>query len=184
MTTATTRTASSSLTRQFALAFGGSLFIAACAQVAVPMWPVPMTMQTFAVLLVGAALGARLGAAAAVLYLLEGAAGLPVFANLSGGAHVLAGPTAGYLLAFIPAAWLVGVASDRGLTRRAATAVVPMALATALILAVGGAWLGLLFGEHAWSVGVAPFIAGGALKATLAALLAPKAIEVVGRFRA
>ena len=179
MTTATIRTASFSAPRQIALAFAGSLFIAACAQLAVPMWPAPMTMQTFAILLVGAALGARLGLAAVALYLLEGAAGLPVFAHLTGGAPVLVGPTAGYLLAFLPAVWLVGFASDRGLTKRAWTAAIPMTLATALILASGGVWLSGMFGVDAMTYGVAPFVVGGALKVALAALLAPRAKDIV-----
>ncbi len=183
MTTATVHTASSSLARPFALALTGSLFIAACAQIAVPVGPVPMTMQTFAVLLVGAAFGARLGAAAVVLYLLEGAVGLPVFSGFLSGPVAFAGPTAGYLLAFVPAAWLVGVARDRGLMARASTVVFPMVGATALILAGGGAWLALVFGADAWAVGVLPYLFGGALKIALAAVLAPKAIDVVRRFR-
>lgn len=183
MTTATIFSASFSVPRQFALAFAGSVFIAACAQIAVPVGPVPMTMQTFAVLLVGAAFGARLGAAAAALYLLEGAVGLPVFSGFLGGPAAFAGPTAGYLLAFVPAAWLVGLARDRGLMARASTAVFPMVLATALILAGGGAWLAMVFGADAWTVGVLPYLFGGVLKIALAAVLAPKAIDVVRRFR-
>jgi len=184
MTTATIRTASFSFPRQLALAFGGSLFIAACAQIAVPMWPAPMTMQTFAVMLVGAALGSRLGLAAVALYLLEGAAGLPVFAHLTGGAPVIVGPTAGYLLAFLPAVWLVGFASDRGLGRHPLLIAGPMALATGLILAPGGLWMGAMFGVDWFAYGVAPFVLGGALKVALAALLAPRAKDVLMSLRA
>ena len=179
MTTATIRTASFSFPRQIALAFAGSLFIAACAQIAVPVGAAPMTMQSFAILIVGAALGARLGLAAVALYLLEGAAGLPVFAHLTGGAHVFVGPTAGYLLAFMPAVWLVGFASDNGLTRRPWMAALPMALATLLILACGGLWLSAMFGVDAFTYGVAPFALGGALKVALAAVLAPRAKDVL-----
>ncbi len=183
MTTAIARTTSSSLFRQLALVLTGSLFIAACAQIAVPRVSVPLTMQTFAVLLIGAALGARLGTAAVLLYLFQGAVGLPVFSGFLGGPVVFAGPTAGYLLGFIPAVWFVGAMSDRGLVSRPAAAFVPMALATVLILVIGGMWLSIFFGLDPWTYGVAPFIPGGVLKTILAALLASQAMEIVRRFR-
>jgi len=92
------------------LVVAGSLFVAALAQVSLPLpfTPVPITGQTFAVLLVGAVLGARRGAASLVLYLLEGSLGLPVFANGTNGLARLLGPTGGYLIGFVAAAWIVG----------------------------------------------------------------------------
>jgi biotin transport system substrate-specific component len=164
------------------LAVLGSLLIAASAQVAVPMWPVPATMQTFAVLLVGATLGARLGFATVVLYLLEGAMGMPVFANFTGGAAKFVGPSAGYLFAFPIAAALVGYLAQLGLTRTFARAAVSMGVGTLLILSMGAIWLSLFFpGENAYATGFAVFLPGGALKTLLAAALLPAAWKFVGR---
>ena len=109
-----TNESSSALLRNGALAILGSLVMAAAAQVNVPMQPVPMTLQTLAVLAVGAAFGARLGAATLVLYALEAAVGLPVLAEMKGGLPVLLGPTGGYVLGFIFAAGLVGYLAERG----------------------------------------------------------------------
>ncbi len=164
------------------LAVLGSLFIAASAQVAVPMWPAPATMQTFAVLLVGATLGARLGFAAVILYLLEGAMGMPVFAHLSGGVHKFVGPTAGYLFAFPIAAALVGYLAQLGLTRTFARATVSMGVGTLLILSMGAIWLSLVFPtENAFVTGFAIFLPGGVLKTLLAASLLPVAWKFAGR---
>jgi len=170
--------------RQAALVVGGSLLIAVSAQLATPNWPVPMTMQTLAVLLVGAALGARLGALSALLYLAEGAAGLPVFSNVSGGPLVFMGPSAGYLLAFPVAAGLAGWAADRGLSRRSLTALAPMTAATLLILCSGTLWLGVFFSENAMAVGFWPFVPGALIKIALAAAIAPVARDAVGRLSA
>jgi biotin transport system substrate-specific component len=164
------------------LAVLGSLFIAASAQVAVPMWPVPATMQTFAVLLVGAALGARLGFATVVLYLLQGAMGMPVFAHFTGGAHTLVGPTAGYLFAFPIAAALVGYLAQLGLTRTFTRAALSMGVGTLLILSMGAIWLSVLFpAENAFETGFAMFLPGGVLKTLLAAALLPAAWKFAGR---
>ena len=172
-----------SASRRAALAVAGSLLIAVSAQLAAPMWPVPMTMQTLAVLLVGATLGARLGAFATLLYLAEGAAGLPVFSGFAAGPAAFAGPTAGYLLAFPAAAFLAGWAADRGLARRARTAIAPMAAGTLVILCVGTLWLGVIVSsENAMAAGFWPFVPGAALKIALAAALAPSARALVGRF--
>lgn len=160
----------------------GSLFIAASAQVAVPMWPVPATMQTFAVLLVGATLGARLGFLAAALYLVEGAMGLPVFANFTFGAHKLVGPTGGYLIAFPIAAALVGYLAQIGLTRTFARAACSMFAGTLLILALGALWLSMFFPQHdAFASGFAIFLPGGVLKTLLAAAILPVAWKFLGR---
>jgi biotin transport system substrate-specific component len=138
-----------------------SLIIAASAHVTVPFWPVPMTLQTMAAMGIAGLFGARLGVAAMLAYLVEGAAGLPVFAS-GIGAGVLAGPTAGYLAGMIAAAALVG--SARGHWQRA----VAILLGTAAIYALGMAWLSQFIGvEKAWTLGVLPFLLGDAAKGAL-----------------
>ncbi len=146
------------------LAFLGSLVLAASAQVAVPSWPVPMTMQSLAVLLLGALGGSRLGVAAVSLYLLEGAMGLPVFAHGTGGPAVLAGPTAGFLWGFLPAAALAGLARGHWARRGM------VLLAAHLLLFVPGVlWLAGFTGlERAFWVGFVPFIPGTLVKTALA----------------
>jgi biotin transport system substrate-specific component len=139
-------------------------------------------MQTFAVLLVGAALGARLGFATVVLYLLQGAMGMPVFAHFTGGAHTLVGPTAGYLFAFPIAAALVGYLAQLGLTRTFTRAALSMGVGTLLILSMGAIWLSVLFpAENAFETGFAMFLPGGVLKTLLAAALLPAAWKFAGR---
>ena len=154
----------------------GSLFLAVCAQVQVPLWPVPMTMQTFGVLLLGMAFGARLGAATVALYLLEGAAGLPVFAGFSGGVPVLFGPTGGYLFGFVIAAWLVGSLAERGWDRGVLTTALAMLFGNIVLYVPGLIWLGNMIGaENAIPAGLAPFWIGDLLKIALAAGLLPSA---------
>jgi len=150
--------------RFWGLALLGSWVIAASAQVAVPLWPVPMTLQTLAVLLLGALGGARIGVASVSLYLAEGALGLPVFANGAGGIAVLAGPTAGYLLGFLPAAWIAGQARG-GWWRGGAV----LAAAHLVLFAPGVAWLaGFIGWERAVMAGFVLFIPGTVVKTALA----------------
>lgn len=151
----------------------GTLFLALSSYVEVPMVPVPVTMQTFAVMLVGALYGWRLGAITIVAWLAEAAVGLPVLSGGAAGAHHFVGPTAGYLFAFPVAGALVGWLAERGWNgKRPVLAFVSMLLGNALCLALGGAWLATLFGaDVAWSSGVAPFIVGGVLKSVLGAAL-------------
>jgi biotin transport system substrate-specific component len=168
--------------RNLALAIVGSLLLVLSAKVAVPFWPVPMTLQSLAVLFIGAAYGPRLGAATVALYLAEGAVGLPVFANTPPQVASLAyfmGPTGGFLLSFIPAAWIAGVFSQRGAsTLRVLTG---MTIAHVLILALGFLWLAMFaqmasgatgtgFGR-AFAAGVQPFILGTVVKVALATAL-------------
>lgn len=157
---------------------GGSIFIALSAQISffIPLNPVPITGQTFAVLLIGALFGAKLGSAAVLLYLAEGAAGLPVFS--AGGATTahLFGPSGGYLVGFIGAAWIVGSLADRGWTGHPVTTAVAMVLGAAVYFAVGAAWLSMFVGaENAIVVGVLPFLLGDSLKIVLAAVILPLA---------
>ncbi len=160
-----------------ALIIAASLFIAAMAHVRLPLpfTPVPITGQTFAVLLVGAALGSRRGAAAVLAYLTEGALGLPVFASGAGLAYLL-GPTGGYLFGFLAAAWLSGLLAERGHDRRAATAWLGFLLGEAAIYALGVPWLAHFVGfPHAITMGLLPFLLGDFLKALAAGLLLPAA---------
>lgn len=158
----------------------GSWAIAASAWVQVPMVPVPMTMQTFAVLVAGALGGWRLGAATLALYLAQGFVGMPVLAGGGGGPAYFMGPTAGYLLAFPAAAALVGFLAERGWTRRWPTLLAGFLLGHGVILAGGAAWLATLKGwEVALAAGVAPFLAATLLKSALAAAT----VRVVDRLR-
>ncbi|WP_240356391.1 biotin transporter BioY [Myxococcus eversor] len=162
--------------QEAALVLGAALFTALCAQasITVPGSPVPVTGQTFAVVLTAAALGPRRGVAGQLAYLLLGAVGLPVFAKAASGWAALVGPTGGYLVGFLPAAFLVGLAARHAYDRRPRTAV-PLFLAGQLvILATGVCWLsvaaslGLATAIHK---GFVPFIPGGLLKAVLAGVV-------------
>ena len=106
-------------TQKVALAFIGSLLIAISAQITVPMFPIPMTMQTFAVLTIAVVMGGRLGALSLLMYIAEGAMGLPVFAGGKGGLPVLMGPTGGYLIGFVISAYIVGSLAEKGFDRNA-----------------------------------------------------------------
>jgi len=161
----------------------GSALIALATRIQVPMWPVPMTMQTFAVLLIAMAFGMRLGVAAVAAYLAQGAAGLPVFAA-GGGVAYLAGPTAGYLWGFLLVAAVVGWLADRGLTRRFAGSLMLALLGSALVYAVGAAWLASFVGpETAFRAGILPFLPGDLAKSALLALILPAAWSVLARLR-
>ena len=173
-------------TRTAALVLGFSLLTALAAQVVVPLpWtPVPVTGQTFAVLLTGALLGSRLGALAMLAYLAEGAAGLPFFTRGAGGAHYLFfSPTAGYLFAFPVAAFVTGYLAERGWDRRFATAAAAMALGSLVILACGWAWLSLFYrtASEAFAAGVLPFLVGDVVKVALAAAALPAGWAILRR---
>jgi biotin transport system substrate-specific component len=173
-----------SLLNKAALVLGGSLFIAVAAQVNVPMYPVPMTLQTLAIMLVGLTFGSRLGALTVVAYLVEGAIGLPVFANAMNGAAFF-GPTAGFLVGFVGLAWLVGFAAEKGLAKGVLGTAVAGIAASALLYIPGIAWpmslanlsgieagwIGREFGAYYWTYFIAPFLIGDAVKAILAALI-------------
>lgn len=166
------------------LVVGGSLLVALSAQLVVylPFTPVPITGQTLGVLLVGATLGARRGAAALALYLAEGAVGLPFFAGGMAGAAVLLGPTGGYLLAFPLAAFVTGRAADRGWDRRGLTTAAAMSLGAAVIFAGGLAWLSFFVGwERVWVAGLVPFLPGALLKIIVASAALPLAWRLLGR---
>lgn len=181
----------SGLLRAALLCVGFSAFVAAMAQVSIllPFTPVPITGQTLAVLLAGVALGPRLGFGALVLYLTEGAAGLPVFAGGAAGPAVFAGPTGGYLVAFPLAAALAGALAVRGWDRRPVWTAGAMLGGALLIFGFGATWLGVwlaLAGKFTslaavLQMGVLPFLPGEALKIALATVLLPTAWRLVGR---
>ena len=164
----------------------GSLFIALAAQVSIPLpfTPVPITGQTFAILLTGILLGGNRGALAVLLYLAEGAVGLPVFAGGASGLAKFVGPTGGYLFAFPFDAYLTGRLAEAGWDRKPATAGLAMFLGSLVVLTAGSLNLarfvpgGLSSG---FTLGFLPFLPGDLVKTTLAALLLPGAWRLVGR---
>jgi biotin transport system substrate-specific component len=168
------------LARKALLILAGTALLAISARVQIPFWPVPMTMQTFAVLVIGMAYGARLGAATVAVYLLEGVVGLPVFA-VGGGLAYFAGPTAGYLFGFLVAALLVGSLAERGWDRNPRLTVLAMALGTVVIFACGVLWLSVYMGSigEAVKTGVLPFVPAALLKIALAAIALPSAWRLI-----
>ncbi len=171
------------LWRDGVLVVAGSVLIALAARVALPLpfTPVPVTGQTFAVLLVGALLGSRRGALSVGLYLAEGALGLPVFAGGASGTARLLGPTGGYLLGFVLAAGLVGHLCERGWDRRVSTTALAMLVGNVAIYLLGLPWLACFVGpEKALPLGLWPFIPGDLMKIALAAGLLPAGWRLVG----
>lgn len=179
-----TETRSAGLSRDMLLVTAFSLITALSAQIAIPLpfSPAPLTGQTFGVLLTGALLGPRLGALAMLLYLAEGASGLPFFAGGAGGVARLLGPTGGYLVAYPLAAALVGWLAERGWDRRPLTMLAAMLLGSTVIFALGAAWL-THFPHiyNAWVQGVLPFLPGDGVKALLASGLLPLGWKWIGK---
>ena len=173
------------LARATLLALIGTAVMTLSARLSVPFWPVPMTMESLAVLVIGAAFGLRLGAATLALYLVEGGLGLPVFAGtpMQGiGLAYMMGPTGGYLLGFVAAAAIVGFFAERGADRSTPQLLGAMALGHLVLFAFGFGWLAHLMGAKiAWVAGVQPFILGTLVKTLLAALVVPAAWGMVSR---
>jgi biotin transport system substrate-specific component len=151
----------------------GSSLLWVSAKVQVPLFPVPITMQTYVVLTLGALLGWRLGGATILAYLAEGALGLPVFAGTPAnglGLIYMAGPTGGYLAGYVAAVLVVGALAERGWTRTLYGTAATMLIGEVAILGLGSGWLVALFGwDKALAFGVGPFLYGDALKIVLAA---------------
>ncbi len=157
-----------------------SIVLALSAKIELPFWPVPMTLETLAVLALAGLLGARLAGLAVLLWLAEGTAGLPVFAGAAAGPVYFLGPTAGYLAGFLFAAFLVGRAADRGLRARPLLLFASMLVGVALIYAAGVVDLARLLGwAGAVRLGLLPFIPADLTKAALAAAL----VTAAGRLR-
>ena len=162
--------------RSAGLVIVASLFIAACAQFSIHIGPIPITGQTFAVLLTGMLLGSRLGAAAVIAYLIEGAIGLPFFAGGGAGLVRFLGPTAGYLVAFPAAAFIVGAFAEHGWDKRYETAVAAMAIGSLIIFLGGWAWFAILTNTPpvaAFNLAVLPFLLGDVIKIALGAAVLP-----------
>lgn len=166
-------TAANRALRAGLLIVAGSLLLTVSAKVQVPFWPVPMTMQTFVVMVLGAALGWRLAGATVLAYLAQGAVGLPVFAGGAGLAY-LTGPTGGYLVGFLAGAVVVGWLAERGWDRRMSTSFLAMLAGDAVIFVLGVGYLAALIGlGPAIAAGLVPFLAGEALKIALAMTIMP-----------
>ena len=167
-----------------ALVLAGAAFVAILAQVEVPLWPVPITGQTLAVVVVGAALGARRGAAALATYLVAGLAGLPVFAGFTGTIAAVAKPSFGFIIGFVFAAYVAGWFAERAWDRKpvlafvgfVAASIVPFLFGVPYMAFILNTVLGMDLGvQEILAAGVTPFIVGGIVKAALAALLIPAA---------
>ena len=174
--------------KQAALVVAGVLVLAIAAKIKVPMWPVPITMGTFAVLTLGAAYGPRLGLTTILAYMLVGALGFDVFAGSSAEAYGLTymmGGTGGYLVGYVLAVFALGWFARKGWDRTMGRMAVAMLVGNALIYVPGLVWLGQLYGWDqpilAW--GLTPFLIGDALKLVLAALLVPAVWKMVGSAR-
>ena len=159
----------------------GTVLITLAAKINVPTWPVPVTLQSFAVAALAAAFGARIGTATVALYLLEGAAGLPVFAGATAGIPYLMGPTGGFLLGFLPMAFIIGHAADRGASGKPVALFIAMLAGEAVLFALGFLWLVTLGAGASWldasnligsgfAKAVQPFLVWDALKMLFAAL--------------
>ncbi len=177
---------SAKVLRAVVLAFVGTMLIAISAKIQIPFYPVPMTMQTFVILCIGMAYGWRLGGATVLLYLAEGASGLPVFAGTPAkgiGIAYMMGPTGGYLLGFLAAAVAVGWLAEKGWDRNIVRTIAAMVLGTAIIFAPGLLWLGTVIGweKPVLALGLTPFLWGAVFKISLAAAVLPLAWKILGR---
>ncbi|MER8963422.1 biotin transporter BioY [Mesorhizobium sp. M0701] len=173
------------LAGQLLLAIAGTLLLILSAKTKVMLGPVDISMQTLAVLLIAGAFGMRLGVATLLLYMAEGALGLPVFQSTPekgiGIAYML-GSTGGYLAGFVVMAAIVGWAADRGWDRHPIKLFNAMLVAEIVMMAMGFAWLALLIGpEKSWQFGVLPFIVGDLIKVALAASLVPAVWSLLKR---
>lgn len=173
------------LATQLLLAIVGTLLLTLSAKTRVLLGPVDISMQTLAVFLISAAFGMRLGVATLLLYMAEGAIGLPVFQGTPekgiGIAYML-GSTGGYLAGFVVMAAIVGWAADRGWDRHPVKLFNAMLVAEIIMMAMGFAWLALLIGpEKSWQFGVVPFIVGDLIKVALAASLVPAVWSLLRR---
>jgi biotin transport system substrate-specific component len=164
------------------LACSGLIALSAQAAVPLPFSPVPVSGQTLAVLLIASALGRRLGSAAVLAYLAEGAMGLPVFAGGIGGPAALGGPTGGYLVGFLPAAWVCGALAERGWDRNIPGMVASMVAGETVLFATGLFWLSRYVGPAAvWGMGLLPFLPGEVAKIVIAATALPLSWRVAER---
>jgi biotin transport system substrate-specific component len=170
--------------RQVGLVIGFSLLTALSAQIVIPIGPVPITGQTFAVLLTGALLGSRLGAMAMIAYLVEGVSGLPFFAGGMAGLPHLLGSTGGYLIAFPAAAYITGAFAEQGWDRHFFTAAAAMAIGSIVIIVCGWLWFSYLTHTSpliVLQITVLKFIPGDIIKISLAAAVLPSGWKLLRR---
>lgn len=173
-----------SVLKDVLLVVGFNVLLILSARLSIHLWftPIPITLQTFVVMLAGATLGSRRGALVMLLYLAEGASGLPVFAAGGGWAYLITSPTAGYLWSYPIAAFVVGFLAERGLDRSFLTSIFAMLPGTVIIYALGVSWLAILLHiglGKAFMLGMWPFIPGDLIKIVIAALLLPAAWSIV-----
>ena len=175
--------ANNTLLRNAVWALIGTMLLAISAKVQVPFYPVPITMQSFIVLLIGAGFGWRLGMATIALYLFEGLVlGLPVFAGETAGFAYLLKPSMGYLVSYLVAAGAVGFMAERGFDRTPLKAFLMMSIGAVLILSIGAGWLSYMIGtEKAVKLGIMPFLLGDAVKLALAAATLPLAWKFLNK---
>ncbi|MBO6867716.1 MAG: biotin transporter BioY [Pseudomonadota bacterium] len=174
--------------KQALLVVAGIAMLAIAAKIKIPMWPVPITMGTFAVLTIGAAYGARLGFVTILGYMIIGALGFDVFAGSSAekfGLEYMMGGTGGYLVGYVLATVALGMFARAGWDRSAGRMGIAMLVGNALIYVPGLIWLGMLYGwdKPILEWGLTPFLVGDALKLALAAIILPAAWKLVGRAR-
>lgn len=172
--------------KEAVLVIAGVAAMAVAANIRVPMWPVPVTMQTFAVLTIGAAYGLRLGLITLLSYLALGVAGVHVFTGDSAGWAYMAGPTGGYLVGYVAAAGVMGMLARAGWDKSYGKMVLAMLIGNAMIYAFGMPWMAHLFlaekgAEWVFQWGMGNFLLGDALKLGLAAVLLPTMWKLIGR---
>lgn len=176
------------LATQILLAIAGSALLVISAKTKVVLGPVDLSLQTLVVMLIGAAYGWRLGVATVLLYLAQGAYGLPVFQGTPEkglGIAYMMGTTGGYLVGFIALAAVAGWAADRGFDRNPFKLFGVLLAGDTILMALGFGWLAVLIGaEKAWQFGVVPFIAADLIKVALAACIVPAVWQVVAKLRA
>lgn len=166
------------------LVLTGTALIAVSAKVQIPMWPVPITAQTFAVLLIAALFGAKRGTVTVLAYLGEGALGLPVFAGPTAGLAYFAGPTVGFLIGFVIATMIVGKLAEQGWDRKYLSTVAAMTLGTIAIFVCGLLWLEFFVGaKNVLVAGLFPYIPGAVIKIALAAALLPSGWKLLKKLR-
>jgi biotin transport system substrate-specific component len=174
--------------RFLALAVAGSLLLTISAKITVPFWPVQMSLQTFAVMVIAAAFGWRLAVATVLLYLAQGAAGLPVFQGTPEkgiGLAYMMGPTGGYLVGFIACAAIVGHAAETWARGSIVKLGAAMLIGDAVVFAFGLAWLATFvgWGEPLLAAGLYPFLVADFVKIALAAVAVPSALAALERLR-
>ena len=182
---------SSALMRNILLVLLGSLLLAISAQIKVPLWPVPVTLQTLVLMVLGATFGWRLAGLTVLAYWLEGIAGLPVFASGAGAAYFFyVSPTAGFLWGFLPAALFIGAAAQWGLARNPIMLAGAMLIAHVILYIPGLAWGNTFVGKVAWMAEgellakfLYPFVIGDLTKIIIAVVLVPLAYQAVERFK-